>query len=419
MVPPDGPARRIGLCLSGGGFRAAFFGLGVVRYLAEAGKLGEVQAVSAVSGGSIAATVLANRWPTLARDGFSEGSFESAVLAPMVDTVADKNLRNRGLIRWAATRALPGGRYGSARGRTLVKHLVKAQRVRELPAELQVVLTSTDLASGRAFRVSQEFMGSWDFGYSETPDDLGLSTVLAASTAIPLIFPPVHLRTEGLGLSNAPAELSLMDGGVYDNLGLEWFQGWDRGRPAAARPCDFIVVVDASGPLGTVPGRFDWRRSLGRSRAIQYSQSRMSRIRWFVDQLLDKRMEGLYIPIDKDPGKFQPPRDAGADLRLADGALPAGFAADLSQVRTDLDRFDRIESELLAYHGYWSTHVRLHHVRPELAVEIPAWRRYADLSHEHINRLRETVREGAKRRVARPAPSGSGPQVFGDGEPGI
>ena len=44
---------RIGLCLSGGGYRASFFHLGTIRYLEEAGIMEKVEVVSTVSGGSI------------------------------------------------------------------------------------------------------------------------------------------------------------------------------------------------------------------------------------------------------------------------------------------------------------------------------------------------------------------------------
>ncbi len=47
------------------------------------------------------------------------------------------------------------------------------------------------------------------------------------------------------------------------------------------------------------------------------------------------------------------------------------------QLRTDLDPFLADECRLLMYHGYWSAHVRLRHLHPELAVEHPAWREYA------------------------------------------
>ncbi len=41
---------RLGLCLSGGGFRASFYALGALRYLAESEHLLRVGAISAVSG---------------------------------------------------------------------------------------------------------------------------------------------------------------------------------------------------------------------------------------------------------------------------------------------------------------------------------------------------------------------------------
>ncbi|OLT31053.1 hypothetical protein BJF82_02585 [Kytococcus sp. CUA-901] len=61
-----GPRRGTALCLSGGGFRAALFHLGALRRLNELGMLGQLRTVSAVSGGSIAAMLLADprlEWP--------------------------------------------------------------------------------------------------------------------------------------------------------------------------------------------------------------------------------------------------------------------------------------------------------------------------------------------------------------------
>ncbi len=53
MIPLLPKPPRIGLALSGGGFRAAFFHLGVLARLAEARILGRVEVISTVSGGSI------------------------------------------------------------------------------------------------------------------------------------------------------------------------------------------------------------------------------------------------------------------------------------------------------------------------------------------------------------------------------
>jgi NTE family protein len=360
-------------------------------------------AVSAVSGGSITAAVLADRWPELQHDGFTADSFDEHVAAPFVAAVSEHNMRNRGLARWALTRVTPRRRgLGATIGVSIASRLLRARKVVELPSGLQVILTSTDLVSGRAFRVSQEFIGGWQFGYAPTPTSLSTATALAASTAVPFLFPPVALRTDALGLRDGtPPELALVDGGVYDNLGLEWFQGWDRGRPRTAREADFILVVDASGPLRLRERRYGWLRALRRSQEAQYAQTRASRVRWFIEQLIDEKMRGLYVPIDRDPRAFQPPGEVGALSDAADGSLPPGFASALSALRTDLDRFLPEEAALLMYHGYWATHVRLLHLRPDLATASPRWRDYANLPAGQQTELLSMLAGGARRSLRR------------------
>ncbi len=240
---PDTTSRpqtpSIGLCFSGGGFRAALYAVGVARYLAEAGLLPRVRAISAVSGGSIAAALLADRWPDLRAAGFAPATFIHTIEEPFRIALAERNLRNDAVRNWVLRRATLRGRTrGSAVGAVLVDRLLRARQVVNLDPALQVILTSTDLGTGRAFRVSRDFIGSYDFGYAAPPAHLGLGTVVAASAAAPLLFPPVYLPTEGLGLKDPPRVLSLVDGGVYDNLGLEWFQGWDSGRPQQGRPVE-------------------------------------------------------------------------------------------------------------------------------------------------------------------------------------
>lgn len=400
----DGNRRpRIGLCLSGGGFRAALFGLGVLRYLAEAGRLQDVVAISAVSGGSITAALLADRWPDLEGERFRVRGFEKHIAAPLLTAVTERNLRNRGMAAWTVTRVVPRRRrIGGAIGATIARHTLRTRFVAKLPAGVQVILTATDLVSGRAFRMSREFIGGWEFGYAATPPRLTLGTAIAASTAVPFLFPPVQLRTDGLGFKHTvPAKLALVDGGVYDNLGLEWFQGWDRGRPEGARPADFIIAVDASAPLLAEPKRYGWVASLKRSQEAQYAQTRASRVRWFVGQLLTGNLRGVHIPIDRDPRGFQPPPGVAKLGDAADGALPDDFASGISSLRTDLDRFLPDECQLLMYHGYWSAHVRLRHLHPGLAVDHPSWRKYADLDAAENQRLRRVLADGQQRTLWR------------------
>ena len=61
----DEPEDGVALCLSGGGYRAMLFHVGVVWRLHDAGWLPRLDRVSSVSGGSIAAGTLALAWPRI------------------------------------------------------------------------------------------------------------------------------------------------------------------------------------------------------------------------------------------------------------------------------------------------------------------------------------------------------------------
>src|SRR5271165_515101 len=68
-TPQDAAAaplkNAIGLCLSGGGYRAMLFHLGTLWRLNEASYLGKLDRISSVSGGSITAGVLGLHWKDL------------------------------------------------------------------------------------------------------------------------------------------------------------------------------------------------------------------------------------------------------------------------------------------------------------------------------------------------------------------
>ena len=69
---------RLGLALSGGGFRATLYHLGVVRYLRDAGQLQDVTDIASVSGGSILAAHLVLNWDRYCGDDdrFAEAAAE-------------------------------------------------------------------------------------------------------------------------------------------------------------------------------------------------------------------------------------------------------------------------------------------------------------------------------------------------------
>ncbi|MEZ5467871.1 MAG: hypothetical protein R3F18_09490 [Lysobacterales bacterium] len=57
--------KTLGLALSGGGFRATLFGLGSLKRLNDGSLLGKLDLITSVSGGSILAGILAQRWKEL------------------------------------------------------------------------------------------------------------------------------------------------------------------------------------------------------------------------------------------------------------------------------------------------------------------------------------------------------------------
>jgi predicted acylesterase/phospholipase RssA len=92
--PPRNKGEGLVLCLSGGGFRATFFHLGVVRYLAAIDELRRVTDIYAVSGGSILAAHLAQRWD----DYKDQKTFNAA--ADELRELADWDVRGRIVRKW-------------------------------------------------------------------------------------------------------------------------------------------------------------------------------------------------------------------------------------------------------------------------------------------------------------------------------
>jgi predicted acylesterase/phospholipase RssA len=353
--------------------------------MAEAGILARVEVVSAVSGGSVAAAALisavaSNGPAALEADGFVRHVFE-----PFVATVTSDNLMWRTVRHWSSGRLAARGRPRNLVLAETLEHALfpGAEVLVGLPERPQVVIVGTELAVGRAFRFAKPFLGSFDFGYVPPPPDMRVSTAVAASAAAPPLLPPLQLETAGLGLRNAPALLAITDGGVYDNLGLQWFQGWEpHRRPAGAVAASDLVVVNASGSLQRKDGRLQGLRALNRMRKVQYAQTQATRVSWLVRELEAGRQRGLYLGITADPRAYRlpPPGREPADEALVVDALPSRLVAALAGLRTDFDRFSESEAALLAYHGYRSAHARFASLRPDRAVSQPSWREFAGMS---------------------------------------
>lgn len=357
--PPPG---SIGLCFSGGGFRASLFHLGVLRYLAETKQLSNVGVISSVSGGSIIAAFLASRWGTLQKDKFSLKVFLKEVYTPFVKLITRGNLRNRWLLLCLLTLIrLLDPRF------TWIKLWVgffdrwfygrKNLKMTELAEGLQLVINTTDLHAGKAYRFSHNFHGSDDDGYT---DSYGKHPVLVAEAATASAAHLPFYRRVG-----AKSGRWFLDGGCFDNCGLDWFLDWeDKKRPPSAIKPTFLIVSEASSEL--TEWKWGWRRFiplyrmihvLRQYRSIQYEQTRRIRKDWFIDRVREiKKEKGIIISIDDVVEELRKPR-ASSDLIAH--SLPEQLVNEVQRIRTDLDNFLPEEAKLLSYHSYQLTHTLL------------------------------------------------------------
>lgn len=133
-MEPRRPAPKIGLSLSGGGFRASFFHLGALKRLAQLGLLHRVETLSTVSGGSLLA---AHYYLLLKKELETGGTPDMEALVDRLErefrSGVRKDLRNRLLLPpWEALSLLwPGRTLGGRMVRLLDRHLYR-QALRRL-----------------------------------------------------------------------------------------------------------------------------------------------------------------------------------------------------------------------------------------------------------------------------------------------
>jgi hypothetical protein len=96
---------QLGLALSGGGFRATLYHLGVVRFLKDAGELQNVTHIASVSGGSILAAHLVLNWDRYNGDDESFAEAASEIVKFVQFDVRNHIVRRRPL-QWLAAFAV-------------------------------------------------------------------------------------------------------------------------------------------------------------------------------------------------------------------------------------------------------------------------------------------------------------------------
>lgn len=290
------------LCLSGGGYRAMLFHLGVLWRLNEWGMLPTLARVSSVSGGSITAATLGMTWGELRFvDGIAT-NFVELVVKP-IRRLSGKTLDAGVVIKGAL---LPGS-ASKYFARALRDHLFGKATLQDLPVTPRFVINATNLQTGKLWRFSRPYMADWTIGRVLNPR-VQLAASVAASAAFPPILSPAILKVDPKSFersSKAPnrrpefmSRMILSDGGVYDNLGLE--TAFKRYRTllvsdAGMRP-DAIDAIPR-GPIGQV------RRVLD----VVDSQVRALRKRQLLSCFELKQRNGSYWSTNSDITHYSAP----------------------------------------------------------------------------------------------------------------
>jgi NTE family protein len=311
----EGLEAGTGLALSGGGFRATLFHCGALWRLNELGLLPKLARVSSVSGGSITAGQLGLKWA-------------------------------------AITGEYAGGLFGKA-------------TLQDLPDVPRFIFNSTNLATAVDFRFSKPYAGDYRIGLIRRPE-FTVALAVAASSAFPPFLSPVVLKpdpvsfekSEGADLYDDIAfrkTVTLTDGGVYDNLGLETV--WKRLRT--------LLVSDAGAPFdyeGTQGS--DWARQSLRVISVLTHQAWSLRTNVLVRMYKSGERDGAYWGIGTPISRYDLP-DALP--------VPPKVTETLAKMRTRLNPFTESEQCSLINWGYAVCDAAVRkHLHPPTA-PTPAW----------------------------------------------
>src|SRR5215468_3759821 len=342
--------KKIGLALSGGGFRATLYHLGLVRFLRDANILRQVTHITSVSGGSIMAAHLALNW-----DRYTGSTKEFDQAASQLLDFIRLDVRNRIVRRFPLGFLLRGPRCvlglsnrQLTRTGLLVqqyeRHLYGDKSLFELPESPELHILATNLSEGCLCSFSRDglWMMKQKAGSSQIERvRIGLMTVpmaVTASSAFPGFFPPLELTGREVGARGGEfGQQAYTDGGVFDNLGVRMFR-WLTPLLTGDKELDGVLVSDVGKPFEVQVNR----RAGGLVRtAMRASDILMDRVWQLENENFQETFGFVFARITDVAG---PHEDASA--------LHPEVQRQVANIRTDLDAFTPLEISCLIRQGY-------------------------------------------------------------------
>ncbi|WP_264563826.1 patatin-like phospholipase family protein [Flavobacterium sp. N3904] len=405
---------KFGLGLSGGGFRAALFHIGVLAALAEKGKLKDIEVISCVSGGSIIGTFYYLKIKQL----FESKSDKDIIQEDYIKIIKEietefleavqKNIRMRLLTNfsknikmWMGDSYSRSNRLGELYEEFFYKPLIAKdlklckqdticmndlfitpfgtenfklsndnwERKNKIP---QLILNATAVNTGHNWQFTASWMGepptyiSDDFDvkprlrrmyYENAPEEykkFRLGYAVAASSCVPVLFQPLVLKNLYKNI-----DLELIDGGVHDNQGI---------ASILEQECNEIIVSDGSAQMP------DDAKNTGSSVSLFFRVDSILQERLREIQLLDLKSRKYTSILNKltivhlKNGLAQLPvswlnctdvnrsilydKEVEDENSLLKYGIMKKIQKGLSEVRTDLDSFNDLEAYALMYSGY-------------------------------------------------------------------
>ena len=246
--------KRIGLALSGGGYRAAAYHIGTLRALHKLSMLDKVDIVSSVSGGSIIAAYYAlhdgdyksfeETFSKKIRKGVSQMALINLIVVIALVVLAFCYGGSWGwlslLVLWFLWyKVLPVSCLIAKQYDWLFFHGKKLKDLKPCPV---VTINATDYPTVSQFTFSRERMYNYYYGIDAFyHEQFPVSKAVMASSCVPFAFCPIRIpqtfRTSVMKGKKLPM---LLDGGLYDNQGTHVLT--DKMSPYK---CSYIIVSDA------------------------------------------------------------------------------------------------------------------------------------------------------------------------------
>lgn len=268
--------KKIGLSLSGGGYRATIYHLGTLRKLKEMNLLDKVDVISTISGGSITGAYYGLKGNDF--DAFDKGLIDIVkkniikgiyfstrfifIIISFLVILSSIIFLFFTIYAWISTPLLLITVFIVIRyqfkifpvskiiNKLYSKWFFENKKLKDFNKSPLIAINATNFETGRPFTFSKNKMSDSSYEFPSNgekpirfiPDEFPISLAVASSTCVPFAFTPIYIekkfyQDEKDFLKIKPC---LVDGGVYDNQGVHKLTHGN-----SSYVCDIVIVSDA------------------------------------------------------------------------------------------------------------------------------------------------------------------------------